>query len=206
MINNANDQKKAHMTNKHNATNQPDNAQLTQWLEQCGAGNQSAFRHLARALGQRMYGLAMRLSNYDAATAEDVVQEALIKLWQVAPKWTSGGSVNAYVSRLVYTTAMDMHRKKRPTDELPEDVSIPETATEGVVRREQRHGLIAGMKQLPQRQQDAVLLSYFHDQSQREVAAAMGTSEKAVESLLVRARKTLAAHMPSHMQEGGYLQ
>ncbi len=194
------------MTQPTNQGQKQDNAQLTHWLEQCGAGDKTAFRQLARALGQRMFGLALRLTNYDNAAAEDVVQEALIKLWQIAPKWTSGGSVSAYASRLVYTTAMDMHRKKRPTDELSEDFGVAETATEGIVRREQRQGIIAGMKALPQRQQEAVLLSYFHEQSQREVADAMGTTEKAVESLLVRARKTLAVHMPQHLQEGGYLQ
>lgn len=179
-------------------TTNPNNDQLTAWLVAAGNGDQSAFRKLAEALGPRMYGLAARLSDGSHAVAEDVVQEVLIKLWQQAPRWVVGGSVAAYASRMVYTTAMDNHRRKLPTTatgELPE-IPEPETITGGIEHQQTRAMLLGALAQLPERQQQAVTLAYFHEYRSQDIATALGTSEKAVESLLVRARKSLATLLP----------
>ncbi len=195
---------------------QPDNATLTAWLQRAAEGDQTAFRRLAQALGQRMFALAFRLTGNNHATAEDVVQEVLVKLWQAAPNWQPekghSGSVSAYVSRLVYTTAMDHHRRQSPLtrtladtglDALP-DVPVPETATTRLLEAEQRQWLLKGLQQLPERQQQAVILSYFHAHQQRDVATALGTTEKAVESLLVRARRTLATLVPASLSPNSH--
>lgn len=178
------------------------NAELTALMEQTAHGNQQAFRLLARQLGPRMHGLAARLVSGNAAQAEDIVQEALIKLWQQAPKWQSGGSVSAYASRLVYTLAMDHHRRSRPTTSLDDgtlDIPEPETVTNGIAHQQARHLLLGAMAHLPERQQQAVTLAYFHEYRTAEVATALGTTEKAAESLLVRARKALAELLPAHL-------
>lgn len=179
--------------------NAQNNEQLTAWLVQAGDGDETAFRHLAQTLGPRMYGLAARLSDGNSAVAEDVVQEVLIKLWQQAPRWEVGGSVAAFASRMVYTTAMDHHRKKLPTvAELPE-IAEPETMTSGIAQQQTRSLLLGALSQLPERQQQAVSLAYFHEYRAQDIAHALGTTEKAVESLLVRARKTLAGILPGSM-------
>lgn len=180
-----------------------DNATLTAWIEQTAKGDQDAFRNLSRALGQRMFSMAYRLVNGDRAAAEDAVQEALIKLWQQAPRWKPGGSVASYASRLVYTSCIDLHRKKRKTTEIYEEtVVIEETATPHLLRREQNEILLASLKILPDRQQEAILLTYFHENERREVAKVMETSEKAVEHLVARGLKTLAAHLPQRKYGG----
>lgn len=179
-----------------------DNAQLTAWMQAVGNGDQAAFRRLTHALGPRMYGLAARLLGGNGTAGQDVVQEVLIKLWQTAPKWEAGGSVSAYASRLVYTTAMDHHRRTMPTtDEMPE-MGEDETMTTGVLRREQSKMLLTALQQLPQRQQEAVSLAYFHEYRAQDIASAMGTTEKAVESLLVRAKRTLATLLPNDLHKG----
>ncbi len=179
------------------------NAQLTTWLEAAARGDQTAFRHLSRALGPRMYGLAARLTNGNSAVAEDIVQEVLIKLWQTAPRWQSGGSVAAFASRLVYTTAMDHHRKHHATVSLDgedghyPEFAKPETITSGIAQQQSRTLLLGALAQLPERQQQAVTLAYFHEYRSQDIATTLGTTEKAVESLLVRARKSLAALLPA---------
>lgn len=183
------------------------NEQLTAWMTQAAAGDQTAFRHLARALGPRMYGLAARLCDGNSATAEDVVQEVLIKLWQSAPRWQPGGSVSAFASRMVYTTAMDYHRRKGPTnshtasldDEGMAELGAPETITGNLEQKQTRNLLLGALSQLPERQQEAVTLAYFHEYRAQDIATALGTTEKAVESLLVRARKSLAGLLPTSM-------
>jgi RNA polymerase sigma-70 factor (ECF subfamily) len=183
----------------------PDNNnELTVWLTRAGQGDQTAFRQLAKALGGRMYGLAARLTDGNSAAAEDVVQEVLIKLWQQAPRWQAGGSVTAFASRLVYTTAMDYHRRKMPVvannedGEMPE-IEQPETITDHIEHQQTRSLLLGALSQLPERQQQAVALAYFHEYRSQDIAATLGTTEKAVESLLVRARKTLATLLPNHL-------
>ncbi len=185
----------------------PDNNnQLTAWLLAAGNGDQSAFRHLSKALGPRMYGLAARLTGGNSAVAQDVVQEVLIKLWQQAPRWQSGGSVGAFASRLVYTTAMDHHRRKGHTvslsDDNAPDIPEPETVTGHIEQTQTRHHLLGALSQLPERQQQAVALAYFHEYRSQDIATALGTTEKAVESLLVRARKSLATLLPASLNPG----
>ena len=171
-------------------------------MEQTARGSQQAFRQLARTLGPRMHGLAARLVGGNAAQAEDIVQEALIKLWQQAPKWQAGGSVAAYASRLVYTLAMDHHRRHHAAlslDDTAMEIPEPETVTGGIAQKQTRNLLLGAMAQLPERQQQAVALAYFHEYRAQDIATALGTTEKAVESLLVRARKSLATLLPASL-------
>ncbi len=187
------------------------NKDLAAWMRRAGKGDTAAFARLAHVLGPKMYRLGFRLMNGDGAAAEDAVQEALIKLWQYAPQFSAGeGSVAGYASRLVYTACMDIHRKRKPAaslDETPESfMAAPETLTESLWEGQRHQAVMAHVERLPTRQKEAVLLSYFHEASQKEMAKTLGTSEKAVESLLVRARKSLAVSMKNDMHEKGYLQ
>ena len=180
-----------------------DNATLTLWIEQTAKGDQNAFRRLSAALGQRIFAMAYRLVNGDRAAAEDAVQEVLIKMWQTAPRWKSGGSVLSYVSRLTYTSCIDLHRKKPKTAEINEEtVAIEETATAQLLRKEHNKVLLNSLEILPKRQQEAILLTYFHENERREVAKIMATTEKAVEHLIARGLKTLAVHLPQQKYGG----
>ncbi len=180
-----------------------DNAILTAWMEQVAKGDQTAFRQLTSALGQRIFATAYRLMNGDRAAAEDAVQDVLIKIWQTAPRWQSGGSVSGYVSRLAYTCCIDLHRKKPKSSEiLDEAMGIEETTTVNLLRKEQKDFLLDAMGHLPERQREAILLTYFHENERREVAKTMATTEKAVEHLIARGLKTLAVHLPEKKYGG----
>jgi RNA polymerase sigma factor (sigma-70 family) len=173
-------------------------------MEQVAKGDQVAFRKLAQALTQRMFNLAFRLMGYNRAQAEDVVQDALIKLWKSAPNWKPTGSLDAYASRLVYTTCMDYYRRQKHFEEIPEDLSTDDRTEDYILIKQQRDALLYAIDQLPKRQKEATLLYYMHEFSQQHVANILGTSEKAVEHLLARARKQLKDLLPAMMKEGGY--
>lgn len=164
------------------------------------AGSQSAFRLLATQLGGQMYRLAYRLLNQDAALADDAVQDALIKLWQKAPHWRVENKVQNYVARLVYTACMDILRKRKPTSILPEFLQQPAVALRNLIQREESQTLLETVNQLPGKQKDAILLFYFDDCTNKQIAEILGVSEKAVESLLVRARKKMAVLLPPELK------
>jgi RNA polymerase sigma-70 factor (ECF subfamily) len=175
-------------------------------MERAAKGDETAFRQLATALTQRMFNLAYRLMGYHRDAAEDVVQDALIKLWKSAPNWKPTGSLEAYASRLVYTTCMDSYRRRKPTEEIPETLATNDNdADDYIIIRQQRDALMDAIDRLPQRQKDATLLFYMNEFSQAHVAKILGTSEKAVEHLLARARKHLKEMLPATIKEGGYL-
>lgn len=177
-----------------------DNHLMTEYMRQIAQGDQHAFRKLTEATGQRIFALAFRLLSGDRAMAEDVSQDVMIKIWQFAPKWKEGGSVNGWISRITYNACMDVHRsRKNKSDELPEEISIPETASASVLNNEYKSLLLQAIERLPERQGEALLLTYFHENSRKEVAKAMKTTEKAVEHLISRGLKALSSLIPANI-------
>lgn len=163
-------------------------------------GDSFAFRQLANFLGQKIYALAFRFLNGERAAAEDVTQEVLIKLWQFAPKWVAGGSVQGWVSKLTYNACMDIHRtRKNRNDQIPENLSVPETASANIISKEYKTLLMGALEHLPERQREALLLVYFHENSRREAAEAMNTTEKALEHLIARGLKALGQYIPANI-------
>lgn len=159
-------------------------------------GDTRAFRLLAHGLTQRMMNLAYRLLNYRRDLAEDAVQEALIKLWRTAPRWQPLAPVASYAARLVYTSAMDIHRRLKDFSEVPETIAAPDDTEDDLATMQQNQILLKAVETLPERQREAVLLHYMGEQTQVQTAQQMGTTEKAVERLLARARENLRDALP----------
>ncbi len=181
-----------------------DQINLNDLMDKVAKGDQTAFRQLAQALGQRIFAMSVRLLGGDRAAAEDVSQTVLIKLWQNAPKWETRGSVSAYVSRLTYSSCMDLHRRKVITVEIPETLHVEETTTVKIFEKEKRKILLKMLEQLPERQKEAILLTYFQEQKRSEVAKALSTTEKAVEHLVARGIKTLGEIAPDTLKENDH--
>lgn len=157
-------------------------------------GDHAAFalvvdRYLTPACGfvQRMTGLAQE--------SEDVVQEAFLKVWQRAGSWDPAkGGFKTWFYRVLYNTAVDRMRRRTPATgddltDIPDSAANPEDAA-----RQNHDGRLikAAVDALPERQRAAVVLSYYEGLPNRDAAGALGVSVKALESLLVRARRTLA--------------
>jgi RNA polymerase sigma-70 factor, ECF subfamily len=97
-------------------------------LRRYAAGDPLAARLLVDRMAPRLYRLALRLLA-DTAEAEDVVQEAMLRLWQIAPRWQPGAAQPAtWVYRVAMNLATDRLRRRRsvaldsvaePADETP---------------------------------------------------------------------------------------
>lgn len=129
--------------------------------------------------------------------AEEVVQEALVRLWQRADDWQPNGRIATWLHRVAYRLSIDTLRKRRPSVAI-EDVA--ETIADGgplasarLSHADEVRAIRAAVAALPERQRSAIVLCHFQGLSQAEAAAVMGIGEHAYESLLARARRSLRA-------------
>lgn len=156
------------------------------------AGDRDAFAVLVRAVAPRLVQVAARLVG-DVATAEDVVQEALVRAHAaiVDGSFAGRGRVEAWLYRIVTNGAYDARRRqrRRPVNDLVADLPAPERLATHLALRE----LAAWLDDLPAAQRVALVLSALEGLSQREIAEIQECSEGAVEQRLVRARAALRA-------------
>jgi RNA polymerase sigma-70 factor (ECF subfamily) len=159
------------------------------------AGDATAFRALVDRHLRPVAGIARRMLG-DDAEAEDVAQEAMLRLWRSAATLELGeGGVRPWLRRVVSNLCIDRIRagaREHVTDEVP-DQETPATQLSGLADRDLSARVDAALKALPERQRLALTLFHFEGLSQLEVAATMGVSDEAVESLLARARRALKA-------------
>ena len=161
-------------------------------LEGVMAGDEAAFS----ALVDRHYSLVFRLSARvlgNAADAEDVTQEAFVKLWRNPPELRNQAALKGWLVRVARNLAIDRLRRARNTSDSELDLLVDtSTAPDGHLRHGQAADEVsAALAQLPERQRTALQLTYFEALGNQETASIMDVSVEAVESLLSRARRSL---------------
>lgn len=161
-------------------------------LEGVVAGNETAFNTIV----DRHYSLVFRLSARvlgNAADAEDVAQEAFVKLWRNPPALRNQAALKGWLVRVARNLAIDRLRRARNTSDSELELLVdPSTGPDGHLRHGQAAGEIsAALAQLPERQRTALQLTYFEALGNQETASIMDVSVEAVESLLSRARRSL---------------
>lgn len=169
-------------------------------------GDPWAARALTLRLAPRLLGFAARMLA-DRTEAEDVTQEAMLRLWRMAPDWRQGGTgVSTWLYRVASNLCLDRLRKSRPRG--LEDVAEPEDAAPGVVARlieaDRMQALDRALAALPDRQRQAVVLRHIEGLTNPEIAAVMDIGVEAVESLVARGKKGLAALLSGQRAELGY--
>lgn len=168
-------------------------------IERFAAGDQSAARALTVRLSPRVLGLATRMLR-DTAEAEDVTQEAMMRLWKMAADWRPGeAKPSTWLHRVATNLCIDRLRKRRRAGPPLEDVAEPQdpapTADARLIAADRASAVTEALNALPDRQQTAIRLRHFEDLSNPDIAAALDVSVEAVESLLSRARRSLAARL-----------
>ena len=169
-------------------------------------GDAMAARVLTDRLGPRSYSLALRMLG-NRAEAEDVTQEAMMRLWQMAPDWVPGqAQVATWLYRVTLNLCVDLRRKKRPgtLEDAPEPVDEGGGAADQMQDAARKDALQAALEQLPERQRQAVVLRHIEELSNPEIAGIMEISVEAVESLTARGKRALAAILAGRQEELGY--
>ncbi|MFD1951966.1 RNA polymerase sigma factor [Sphingomonas arantia] len=173
-------------------------------LARVGRGDAAAIRMLVAAKLPRIVGLATRLLR-DPAAAEDVAQEAFVRVWRIAAKWQPGTArFDTWLHTVVLNLCRDRLRRRREVsdDVVPETADPAPDAEAGLIAAERDHRVVTAIGGLPERQRDAILLVHYQDLSGAEAAAVLDVSIEALESLLARGRRTLRARLsPSQEDE-----
>lgn len=177
-------------------------------LEALEAGDAAtAFERLRIAYARRGYGLARRLVR-DAALAEDVMQEALLQVFQGLGALRQRGSLHAWVMTVIAHRALDQLRKRSRRHghevELAEPLDPPggDGASPGggappemMMAVEEVHALELGLRSLSPKVRAVVLLRFGHDCTFDEIGALLGEQSDTVRVRVMRALPRLRARL-----------
>lgn len=172
-------------------------------------GDPAAARELTQRLAPRVLAYGMRVLG-DRAEAEDVAQEALLRLWKLAPDWRSGeAQVSTWLYRVATNLATDrlrarVRRRSDALDDTPEPVDERPGAEAGLIEADRMAALQAALNTLPERQRQAVVLRHIEGLSNPEIALIMEIGVEAVESLTARGKRLLTAALAGQRDALGY--
>jgi RNA polymerase sigma-70 factor (sigma-E family) len=160
------------------------------------AAEEAEFDAFVRARWPAFARTAYLLCAGDLGHAEDLVQTALARTMRAWPRLTDRGDLDGYVYRVMVRTHATQHRRRWrgeiPTEHLPEPPA-PGAATDAVEDADQLSRALAG---LSRRQRAAVVLRFYDDRSEQEVADLLGCSLGTVKTHtsrgLARLRELLA--------------
>ncbi|MGH1415441.1 MAG: RNA polymerase sigma factor [Pelagimonas sp.] len=170
-------------------------------------GDAAAARALTGRLGPRVFAHAMRMLG-DRAEAEDVAQDALLKLWRIAPGWRVGeAKVTTWLYRVTANMCIDRIRKRRSgpdLDAVPELADEAPSAAQQMQQNARAEALQNALNALPDRQRQAVILRHIEGLSNPEIGEIMDIGPRAVESLTARGKRALEAILSGRRSELGY--
>ena len=175
-------------------------------MRRVASGDAQALELVSERHTPMLFAVAWRMLG-DPAEAEDVVQEAITRVWVKAGSWTPvGGGLGGWLRRVATNLCIDRQRKRS----FVADSEIPERADEApgadvlIDEQRRRNAVAAAMQALPDRQRAAIILTYYEGVTNAEAAATLGIGVKALESLLVRARQGLGRSLATQslIEEG----
>jgi RNA polymerase sigma-70 factor (sigma-E family) len=152
---------------------------------QCHGAGDPSFCEYVTARNASLLRMAYLLT-HNRADAEDLVQSALAKTYQAWDRIQDRGAVDGYVRRAMVNTHISWWRRRRveeyPTDDIPEQ-AVADHAGDS----ELQDALRRAIERLPRRMRTAVVLRYYEDMSEAEIAHVLGVSQGTVKSTVSRA-------------------
>lgn len=168
------------------------------------AGDEAAFDELVHTYSGQVYALLTRFLG-QASAREDLVQEVFLRVIRSRRRYQATARFSTWLYRIVFNLCVN-ERERRGGHELSlertgrsdEDDPRGELEDEGAPRPEaglEREDVVQAVRSaigaLPENQRMALILAKYQEQSHAEIALVLGSSEKAVKSLVHRARETL---------------
>jgi RNA polymerase sigma-70 factor (ECF subfamily) len=177
-------------------------------IVRCQSGDREAFESLFHLFHEDVFRFA-HLVVRDAGLAQDVVQESFLKVFRSIDKFQFRSSFKSWLYRVAVNEAISLLRRRKvkedpnlavdPHHELSKAVARDWQPEEAFLEREERSLLRWAIGQLAPGHRSVVVLKYFHDFSDIEIAAVVGCPPGTVKSRLHRARELLRNAMARQM-------
>lgn len=166
-----------------------------------GRGDLAAFEEIARRYQRSAWNTAYRfLNNHEEA--EDVVQDAFLRIFDAAPRYRPTASFRTYFYTIITRLSLNRIKKHTPDTDIPSDVPDPARgAEEQLLASERQWAVRAALSGLPAAQRMAVVLRYYEGMGYREIADTLQITEKAAERLLARGREAMLAALPEWLKK-----
>ena len=159
-------------------------------------GDLDAFEQLVRRHQVSVWNTAFRFLR-NADDAEDVEQDALLRVLQAAGRYRPTATFRTYLYRIVTRLCRDRRQKMAPSSCLDPDGEITPTPSpvNDAIEVEERRAVKEALASLPDAYKEAIVLRYYENLSYSEIVQVIGTSCRVVERLLARGRYALAARL-----------
>ena len=159
------------------------------------SADHEAFSILVSRHTRMFYAAAYRMYPHQDE-AEDIVQEAFLKLWHRPEIWKAdkGAKFTTWFYRVVTNLAIDYARKKKNTkgSEVLDRITDDSASQQDTMEVDQQQQMLEqAIQKLPERQRIALNLCFYEELSNKEAAEIMEVGVKALESLLMRAKAGL---------------
>lgn len=170
-----------------------------------GNGDRTAYKMLVDRHLASFLAFAARVTG-DRGDAEDVMQEAFVRLWNHAPQWDEKRNTRftTWFYRVVMNLCIDAKRKRKPVTNIEEayevksDMPLPD---DHMSHKQKSAQISRALALLPERQRMAVSLCYLQGLGNKDAADILDISVGAIESLLVRGRAKLAQLLRAQKDE-----
>jgi RNA polymerase sigma-70 factor, ECF subfamily len=179
-----------------------------QWMLAWQKGDEVAFDSLVEAYSERLFALFTRFMG-SAPEREDLVQETFLRVLRARDAYRPTARFSTWLYRIAFNLAVNRSQRSHPEGSLdegqapsrvPSDDGAPDPSA-GMEREDVVRAVRAAIDALPAHQRMALVLARFEELSLAEIAEVMGSSEKAIKSLVHRARENLRAQLAPFLRE-----
>jgi len=178
-------------------------------VARCQSGDRQAFEELFTFYRDDVFRFAYLVVR-DSTLAQDVVQETFLKVFRSIDKFQFRSSFKSWLYRVAVNEAITLLRRRKIKEELDPAPGTSQEHQRGRVQRawqpeeavldsEEKHLLHVAIGRLDPVHRSVIVLKYFHEFSDTEIAAVIGCPPGTVKSRLHRARELLRHHMARQM-------
>ena len=164
-------------------------------MRQVSRGDRDAFAAVMAVHAPTIERFALRLL-LQRQRAEEVLQETMLKAWREAARYNSDRArLSTWLHQIAHNLCVDILRRQSHEQPLTENadaiIGSEESPEDALLTQEGHRRFTTAISALSQRHRTALVLTYYQSLPNRDTAQIMGISIRALESLLVRARREL---------------
>lgn len=176
------------------------------WMLAFQAGDESAFDRLVEQYSGQVFSLFTRFLG-PIAEREDLVQEVFLRVLRSRERYAATARFSTYLYRVAFNLAVNHTERNKAGRPVEEGALEDAVATDARAQTEEQtpslrmetddvvHAVRAAIASLPENQRMALILAKYEELSFAEIATVLGSSEKAIKSLVHRARESLRARL-----------